>query len=1082
MIAGSATVIVGPAHADKRNFLIRAYLGTLQQSQASGQTGQALWLAPSRMSADVVHQQLTALSTNCLIEPGVATFASFADSMIASSERQVRPASNLQKRYLLQSTVEHVLQEHQLSYFQPVARTPGFLVQLGEWIGDKKRQDIWAEKFKKSAQSPRDRELALLYGEYQRLLAVGQLYDEEGRFWAARDILSSEPASNEKSYKHVVLYGFSDFTVAQLDILKLLAQRTRTLQIALTADSASSETTEDASRDMLFTRSRKTLQQLQGVLPQLEVETQARGSTLPKALRHAEQRIFADQSSSQTKPEGLEILAAASSRQELEMVVGRIKEMLFAGKAQPEDVAIVTRNLSALAPRLEQVLDDHGIPHWIESRPRLAGTALARTLQDLLRLRLEDWPFRLLLELIGNRTLKIFDEPASMRPRVCLEQTVRAAQIPSGKQRLIAQLERWSQSTSQSEDDPARQVVVARNLLEHLAAVLDALPSSAEIADWAEHLETVLRELGVLQEPQSKSLWQIVSRELFTLHLTQDWTREENAPIALGELLRLLQLIAEQTSLAPTHNSVGRVRVVSTETARHLTVPHLYLIDVGEQAFSSAAATGQLDAEPSRSTEQLLADQADMILLFYTLITRATATLTISYPAMDAKGQRLSPSPMVEELQRCFAPHEIRQTTQEPGMEPLDAQHPWSRSAHRMASVSQALQGRPQLLAGLVAESSSTGRTVLGGIGTIASRAKRDVFGEFEGLLTSEAAQADLSRRFDARHLWSPSQLEEYGSCPFRFFSNQLLKLRAPTDIAVANDVGRRGSILHQVLAEVHQKLATQQSQLPEEEASRDALAEQFRRALQEEIEARPLSGLEEALREIERREIDSWALRYADQEINYRRRWEELDQPPRPAYFEVRFGPEVASSAEESVSPLSQPIPFELDLGEQQIRITGQIDRIDVGRIGQLTVFNVIDYKSGRSEIIFKQEHLQTGKQLQLPLYALAAEELLLADQQAEAMSVGYWSVQKSGFEKSALNLKLPTGNGLEASAEWQQIREQLIATLRRLVQGVQQAQFPVFNAEEHCTSWCEYRTICRVGQIRSLEKQWPPVEEPSS
>jgi hypothetical protein len=45
-------------------------------------------------------------------------------------------------------------------------------------------------------------------------------------------------------------------------------------------------------------------------------------------------------------------------------------------------------------------------------------------------------------------------------------------------------------------------------------------------------------------------------------------------------------------------------------------------------------------------------------------------------------------------------------------------------------------------------------------------------------------------------------------------------------------------------------------------------------------------------------------------------------------------------------------------------------------------------------------------------------------------------------------------------------------------LVAGIRDGQFPVYNPREDCTSRCEFRTVCRIAQIRSLEKTWtPPV-----
>jgi ATP-dependent helicase/nuclease subunit B len=329
--------------------------------------------------------------------------------------------------------------------------------------------------------------------------------------------------------------------------------------------------------------------------------------------------------------------------------------------------------------------------------------------------------------------------------------------------------------------------------------------------------------------------------------------------------------------------------------------------------------------------------------------------------------------------------------------------------------------------------------------------------------------------------------LESYAACSFRFFAENLLELKALDDLTLAGDPGRRGSLLHQVLAAIHAQLLEQPADSPTDEAWQAELAARFARALEAHIAATPLGGVEESLREIERRQIDAWADRYARQEAEYRQRWRHLDEPPRPAFFEVRFGPgESASaggaagaSAGGSAGGASNPLPFELDLGEEKIRIVGQIDRIDVGRVGGVTVLNVIDYKSGR-EVRLKDEHFQAGRQLQLPLYALAAEEHLFHDQGARALAAGYWSIQGQGFEKGHMTLRSVESGSLGEPAL--PVRSQVRETVRQLVAGIRAGQFPVYNVDPKCTHWCEFSTICRVAHIRSLEKQWPPAEEPAS
>jgi len=83
-------------------------------------------------------------------------------------------------------------------------------------------------------------------------------------------------------------------------------------------------------------------------------------------------------------------------------------------------------------------------------------------------------------------------------------------------------------------------------------------------------------------------------------------------------------------------------------------------------------------------------------------LTRADESLTLSYPAMDDKGQQLPPSPLLTELERCFGPAGIPVTTQPLG-ESLPADElPLSRSAHRQAAVARALDKDQAWLAGIV--------------------------------------------------------------------------------------------------------------------------------------------------------------------------------------------------------------------------------------------------------------------------------------------------------------------------------------------------------------------------------------------
>ena len=108
-------------------------------------------------------------------------------------------------------------------------------------------------------------------------------------------------------------------------------------------------------------------------------------------------------------------------------------------------------------------------------------------------------------------------------------------------------------------------------------------------------------------------------------------------------------------------------------------------------------------------------------------------------------------------------------------------------------------------------------------------------------------------------------------------------------------------------------------------------------------------------------------------------------------------------------------------------MRISGRIDRIDTGVVAGKTVFNVLDYKTG-GPIKLTPESIRAGTTLQLPLYALAAMELLLADRDVLPWQAGYWYVREGGFRpRQALRMYRNDEGRIELEPEWEELRDGL-------------------------------------------------------
>lgn len=211
----------------------------------------------------------------------------------------------------------------------------------------------------------------------------------------------------------------------------------------------------------------------------------------------------------------------------------------------------------------------------------------------------------------------------------------------------------------------------------------------------------------------------------------------------------------------------------------------------------------------------------------------------------------------------------------------------------------------------------------------------------------------------------------------------------------------------------------------------------------------------------------------YREQYEAYDNSWAKLDERPRPTHFELRFGRKHAGE-EGYEDPNSVDNSFQLDVGREKIHIAGRIDRIDVGRAGGQTVFNVIDYKSGKRPTL-TAEKIESGERLQPALYVMAAQALVFGDDAATPLWAGYWSLKDGVTTRKGYSLHCSAEPG-KPSSDWEELRPRVIARIAEIVRSARHGDFPVSSTDVYCTSRCEFKTVCRVGHVRSVGKVWVP------
>jgi len=339
-------------------------------------------------------------------------------------------------------------------------------------------------------------------------------------------------------------------------------------------------------------------------------------------------------------------------------------------------------------------------------------------------------------------------------------------------------------------------------------------------------------------------------------------------------------------------------------------------------------------------------------------------------------------------------------------------------------------------------------------------------FGPYDGEITDPHLIALLNRRFGADFVHSASGLSVYGNCAYRFFGQRVLKLEPRGEAALDLQAIDAGKLLHDILRRFF------------EQHRRQRLTELNRESLQQELRdladrvfdehERVVPPLNKQIWKIDR-EIRKILL---DQVLLYELGIQEEAAAAGvvPAYFEVAFGG-MKSAARD---PHSKEEPLELTrstfVGEETIKVSGQIDRVDVASDNTLIAY---DYKLSTGST---KDDIKSGRSLQLPIYLEALERLILPD---HPIAGGGYYVIRGGNERRNRGLHRASAlqyskirasvNGVLSDNEWQQIRDDVIAKIWDFLDHMRAGQFGVNPSEKKKTCrFCDFAAVCRYDRYR--------------
>ena len=914
-MAAAVHVLCGPAWAGKTRRLLERYRACLADAP-----GGALWLGPTVRAVEALRERLLQ-ETPALCCPRLTTFHDVLQEIVRVNDPEARPLTAAQRRLLAEEVVAELAGGGRLSHFGGVSDLRGFTDGVLGLLTDLGRNSVTPEEFIQKAAGDKQRQCARLYAHYHGELRRQNLHDADGVAVRACELLRQGLRRPLGDVRAVFVDGFGDFTRSQQEFLERLCEWAEELWVALPGE-------PDGRRADLFARPGATLERLRKLgaevvfLPSPPLRGRGAGgggqvlardsepltpnpsplstgergerTARPAGLVHLERQLFRPLRSIEPSddPAGLSLIEAPGVLGEARLVVRRIKTLLLDGAAT-DDILVVLRDVSPYADVLTEVFDEHGVAVEVEGVEPLTRNPAASLLLRAVRLPDDDWPFAGVTALLRNTYFRPLWPEAAEAPDLQqkAEALLRLLAVPRGRDPVLRAVQRWAERQQPGlEDEQAEESRRRRthelakecgNFIHRFFRAWDDAPATAPLADHAAWLSCFAVDLGVTRSAAEDPRDAAALDQLG--HVLGQWLEREERRHGRGgrrtdrkTFLRRLSALAAESSLPRSPAGPGRVRVLSANQARHLDADHVFILGLGERGFPRLTPPQSLVDEQERQALQdagLDLGVGDLLpeemLLFYEVAARARRQLVLSYPAVDERGQSLLPSSFLRAARECFRPDAVPVERQRMRIEGLYRDEPLSAAEYRVRAAAAWRSGGlhdPALPAELRAN-------LLDAADMVRLRIHEKQHNRYDGGFRDPRVIADVAEQFGPERVFSPTALEEYVDCPFKFFLRHVLRLEPLEDPSEEIEVTRRGQAFHRALARLHRKLKAAGAHGPADEVVGHATRE-MEEAVEEDVRRAPSSAAKELWR-LEGLRLVKLAEKYVEQWRKFVKPWD---------------------------------------------------------------------------------------------------------------------------------------------------------------------------------------------------------------
>lgn len=332
------TLLYGPSKCGKTRAIIRRFTEEFHKNPVI--------IAPSSESVYYIKRLIfaeTPISGFCGYR--VITF----DHLVNNLMEGCRELDKVNKHFLLR----HIVSGMELKYFREIKGYKGFYEILSRFISELKSGEIMPEVFldgiNKKGPTDKDKEIYKIYSTYQKELHKLNIYDHEGKFWRAQQLIDNGTLGLLTDCRLLIVDGFQNFSPAELKIIKSIGKYVENIIITLTLDSSMPD---------IFAPTIKTYNLLKKIFEGIEEDM------MPARIQN---------------PAKIKIISCPGRVREVEEIAKEIKRLVIYNNIKPDEIAVLFRDITIYKELILEVFSRYGIPYYISEGIPLIKDPIIRT-------------------------------------------------------------------------------------------------------------------------------------------------------------------------------------------------------------------------------------------------------------------------------------------------------------------------------------------------------------------------------------------------------------------------------------------------------------------------------------------------------------------------------------------------------------------------------------------------------------------------------------------------------------------------------------------------------------------------------